>query len=129
MSTRDCSSEMSRGRMHKATGFLRAAEDVATLDDTGETNDSVVTLYVHAGIAAADVTCCARLGKHSSGDNHGEAVSLLKTISEAEARHLAVLLGMKIKAGYSYRRATDSDVRKAARAARHLDATAREAFQ
>ena len=43
-------------------GFLQAADDVGLLGDNGQLRDAVVTLYVHAGIAASDVICCARLG-------------------------------------------------------------------
>lgn len=83
MSTRNCSAAILRGRLRKANGFFQAAQDVSALDDSGEAHDAVVTLYVHAGIAAADVICCARLGKHSSGDNHAEAIALLETVSRS----------------------------------------------
>lgn len=78
MGTRDCTAEMRRGRMMKAIGFFQAASDVSDLDDSGEANDAIVTLHVHAGIAAADVICCARLGRQSTGENHVEAVVLLE---------------------------------------------------
>jgi hypothetical protein len=87
----------------------------------------VVTLYVHAGIAAADVICCARLGKHSSGDNHREAIALLETISRPSSRHLTTLLAMKTRAGYSHQPASEADVKKAERAAGRLLDSARDA--
>jgi len=65
--TRSCSPDVRRGRLVKAEGFLQAAEDVGLLDDDGQLRDAVVTLYVHAGIAASDVICCARLGLHATG--------------------------------------------------------------
>jgi hypothetical protein len=116
MGTRTCSPEVRRGRLAKA-GFLHAAEDVSLLDDSGQLRDAVVTLYVHAGIAAADVICCSRLGLHATGDNHAEAVALLKRAGAASHRHLATLLGLKTKAGYSHTPASAADVKKAARAA------------
>lgn len=97
MGTRSCSPEVRHGRLAKAEGFLQAAEDVSTLDDSGELHDAVVTLYVHAGIAAADVICCARLGLHATGDNHAEAVALLTKAGAASHRYLATLLGLKTK--------------------------------
>jgi hypothetical protein len=85
-----------------------------------------VTLYVHAGIAAADVICCGRLGKHSQGDNHAEAIALLRSASLPSSRHIATLLKMKTKAGYSHQLASASDVTKAERAAAGLLDFARE---
>jgi hypothetical protein len=111
--------------MRKAEGFVDAADGIATLDDSGEARDAVVTLYVHAGIAAADAICCATLGVHSSGDNHAEAIALLEKAARPEARHLATLLGMKTKAGYSHRPASEGDAKRAARAAVRLVESAR----
>ena len=127
MSTRTCSPEVRRGRLAKAEGFLQAAEDVSLLDDGGQLRDALVTLYVHAGIAASDVICCARLGQHATGDNHAEAVSLLKKAGAASHRHLATLLGLKTKAAYSHTPASAADVKKAARAAAQLVEDARAA--
>ena len=109
----------------QAEGFLQAAEDVGLLDDDVQLRDAVVTLYVHAGIAASDVICCARLGLHATGDNHAEAVALLKKAGAGSHRHLATLLGLKTKAGYSHTPASAADVRKAARAAVQLVEDAR----
>lgn len=125
MSTRDCDAAYRRGRLRKAEGFLVAADNVATLDDAGEARDAVVTLHVHAGIAASDAIACARLGAHSSGENHAEAIALLETASRPDARHLATLLGMKSKAGYSHRPASEADAKRAARAAAQLVESAR----
>ncbi|MGB3676699.1 MAG: hypothetical protein WA988_19890 [Candidatus Nanopelagicales bacterium] len=86
-----------------------------------------MTLCVHAGIAAADVICCAALGEHSLGQNHTDAVTLLKQASRepALARSLSMLLGVKTKAGYTSDM-TSPEVRKqAARAAERLIQEAR----
>lgn len=45
--------------------------------------DAYVPLCVHAGIAASDVVCCAKLGEHAQGENHDEAVGLLAPVGEA----------------------------------------------
>jgi len=111
----------------KAIGFFQAASDVSDLDDSGEANDAIVTLHVHAGIAAADVICCARLGRQSTGENHVEAVVLLESVSGPAARHLHTLLGMKTQAGYGHRPASAADVKRSSRAAQHLLEAAREA--
>lgn len=125
MGNRACSPEVRRGRLAKAEGFLQAADDVSLLDATGELRDAIVTLYVHAGIAASDVICCARLGLHTTGDNHAEAVNLLRSASVASYRHLATLLSVKTKAGYSHSPASAAEVKKASRAATHLVEDAR----
>lgn len=127
MSSRECDAEIRRGRLRKGDGFFRVASDAAVLDDSGDALDAVVTLYVHAGIAAADAICCARLGRYSTGENHAEAIGLLATVSSTDSRHLATLLAMKTKAGYSHRPATAADAKRAARAAGHLLDGARKA--
>jgi hypothetical protein len=85
----------------------------------------VVKLCVHAGIAASGVICCARLGEHASGENHAEAIRLLKAADAGSSAHLATLLSMKTKAGYSHVAASVNDVKKAGRAATHLVEKAR----
>lgn len=45
----------------------------ALADEAADVSDAYVTLLVHAGIAAADVICCQRLGEHALGDSHAEA--------------------------------------------------------
>lgn len=66
--TTDCNREMRAGRLAKAEQFSAAAETVEILaDEDSDIGDAFVTLCVHAGIAAADVVCCARLGVHAPG--------------------------------------------------------------
>ena len=74
MPTRRCTDADRRGRLAKARQFLEAVELVEALADEDDLLDAMVTLCVHAGIAAADVICCARLGEHATGQNHTEAV-------------------------------------------------------
>lgn len=121
-----CGPEVSRGRLQKADKFLDAVNliHVSTADE-GDHADAVVTLCVYAGIAAADAICCARLGEHSQGENHNEAVELVRKADGGSARHLAILLGMKSKAAYGYSSATDDDLKRAGRAAQALVETAR----
>lgn len=125
MGTRPCTAGVRQGRLAKAHGFLQAADDTDLLDDTGQLGDAIVTLYVHAGIAASDVICCARLGKYPSGENHAEAINLLKAADASSGTHLATLLSMKTKAGYSHTAASSTETKKAARAATHLVEKAR----
>jgi hypothetical protein len=90
------------GRLAKAHQFAQAAADVLALaDEAQDVGDAFVTLAVHAGIAASDVICCARLGEHSRSERHDDAVALLKKADPQAAKALRVLLGMKTFAGYS----------------------------
>jgi hypothetical protein len=124
--TSPCTTEIRRGRLRKAIEFFDAAilmEDHA--DEEVDTADVVVTLCVHAGIAASDVICRVRLGQYTRGDDHGEAVALLGKAASGSAKHLRVLLSMKTKAEYSHSSVTASDTKRAVRAAEALTETAR----
>lgn len=59
---RECDRAMTEGRRARAEQFAQAASFVEELRD-GEDDlaEALVTLWVHAGIAAADVVCCIRL--------------------------------------------------------------------
>ena len=120
MPDRPCSSEMKAGRLAKARQFLAAAElmEPSEADDIA---DAYVTMCVHAGIAAADVICCARLGRHHQGENHSESVGLLKKAGASEAaKRLDVLLNFKSKAAYTHLPSSTADVKRAGRAAKDL---------
>lgn len=117
----DCDKTARLGRLRKAAQFLEAASIVQTRSGgEADLDNAYVTLCVHSGIASADVICCAVLGKHAHGDNHDEAVTLLKTADPEAAKHLAVLLGMKSKAGYTALPVRPKDVKRAQRAAESL---------
>lgn len=102
--TRSADLEVARGRLVKARQFLDAAETVREFaDDEAAVGDAIVTLYVHAGIAAADAICCQALGEHARGESHQEAVQLLKRVrpeGNELGNGLNALLGMKTRAAY-----------------------------
>lgn len=108
------------GRLTKARQFLQVADDARALAEPGEVQDAAVTLYVHAGIAAADAICAAALGEHAQGQDHRHAVALLATVDQSAASQLSTLLGMKTRAGYGHDPMTETAVTRAARAARAL---------
>lgn len=116
MRTRPCDEGVREGRLRKARAFLEAGEAV---QDPARA-DAAVTLFVHAGIAAADVLCCAGLGDHPRGESHADAVALLARVSQAHAKDLRLLLSLKSPAAYSDRLATLDDLKRAARAATRL---------
>lgn len=109
------------GRLAKAQQFWLAAQTIEDFaDDEATVTDAYTTLAIHAGIAAADVICCARLGEHARGDDHDEAVSLLASADKARAKDLAMLLRMKTRAGYSHEPTSRTDRQRARRAAARL---------
>jgi len=117
------------GRRAKALQFLTAADEIMDLaDDAADIGDAYVTLCVHAGIAAADAITAHRLELHHSGDNHNEAVALLRQVrpdGTELAAHLAALLGLKTKAGYTHRPVSGQERIQAARRAHALVDSAR----
>ncbi|HWL43649.1 MAG TPA: hypothetical protein VNQ73_11945 [Ilumatobacter sp.] len=123
--TRPCNAAQRIGRLSKAKAFLEAAKLVDELND-GDPDlvDAAVTLYIHAGIAAADMICCARLGEHALGENHIEAVQLLDKADKDSAKYLRTLLGSKTKSGYSAETSSTAEHKQAQRAAAALVARA-----
>lgn len=125
MASRSADAEVRRGRWDKTLQFAEAA--ALLFDDQSESSDvgdSFITLAVHAGIAASDVICIARLGKYSASGAHDEAIALLKSADPDASKHLSRLLSLKTKAGYTHRPASLADVRTAHRSHRAILAAA-----
>lgn len=119
--TRKCSARDRSGRMAKARQFSDAASLISELaSDDSNLGDAYITLCVHAGIAAADVICCARLGVHASGQDHAAAATLLDKADAGLGKELRRLLGLKTKAGYSSAPSSASDQKVASRASTRL---------
>ncbi len=131
MSTRTspCDQTTKSGRVKKAYQFLEAAETIRDVaDDEVEIGDAFVTLCVHAGIAAADAICCEALGEYSRGQDHNEAVQLMKRVRPGGselANALSALLGLKTRAEYSGQAVTADQQKRAERNARKLVEAAR----
>lgn len=119
--------EIERGRRRKAERFADAARLVDEFDDDGELTDVIVTLCVHAGIAASDVICMKKLGTHVKGDNHAEAIAHLRSADREASSALASLLGMKTKAGYGFDSVSRADLTRAMRAMENLITAMRRA--
>ncbi len=130
--SRSCNDSVAAGRLKKANQFLQSAEDIGELaDDEAEVRDAVVTLLVHAGIAAADVICCKSLGRYAiGGESHSEAIELLKQVREPDGKELAKglskLLDVETKAAYTHRSVTVAERKRAERAADDLVQAARD---
>lgn len=122
--TRKCTGQVSAGRLAKAVEFLDSAELLA--DDPSSRN-AAASLFVEAGIAAADVICCRRLGEHAQGQDHNDAVLLLARADPDLATCLRTLLTNKSKISYSSQMLPSSEFKKVQRAATQLTAAARRA--
>jgi hypothetical protein len=126
--TNPCAPGVAAGRLAKARQFAQAAATVNLLAEDGDdVRDAVVTLAVHAGIAAADSICCARLGAMARGEHHDQGISWLERADKEAAKHLRVLLGLKTRAGYSHASITEREAKRALRAMEHLLAAAQSA--
>lgn len=102
---RNCDEAIVRGRLRKAEQFLAAAATVRDLaDDESDVGDALVTLCVHAGIAASDVICCRALGHFVQGEDHLQAIAeLSKVVPDGQrlGNDLRALLQMKTRASYA----------------------------
>lgn len=124
--TQTCTEATIQGRLAKAVEFLEAAESQRKVSP--QRANAWVTLYIHAGIAAADVICCRALGYHARGEDHVQALSLLRSIQPdgpGLANALGVLLAMKTKAGYGEQTVGADDRVRAPRRASELVSAAR----
>jgi len=121
--TTPCDARERKGRLASAEGFWGDAEDLYVLG-TGR-NNSLVTLYVHAGIAAADVICCARLGMYSNSGNHADALELLDKAAPELKTALQRLISIKTLAGYGAAPISAKKLSEARTAAEKLTAAAR----
>ena len=127
--TRDCDEAFTAGRLRKAEQFLGSAEMIREISsDEAEVGDALVTLCIHAGIAASDVLCCKALGHYAQGDDHRQAVTeLSKVVPDGKVlgSDLRALLGMKNRAGYAAPPVTADDRKRAWRRAESLVEAAR----
>lgn len=126
---RNCDETTIAGRLRKAEQFLDSAgmiRDIA--DDEAEVGDALVTLCVHAGIAASDVICCKALGHFVQGENHTEAIGELSKVTPNGVelgKDLRALLQMKTRAGYGAPPVTNDQRKRAFRRAESLVVAAR----
>lgn len=129
--TATCDRADTNVRLRHAESFLVVADLVLDQSDDPvlALTSVAASLAVLAGIAAADATCCAALGRRARGQNHEEAVALVRTIEpmgEAMARDLARLLALKDDAQYGVLVVSTVRARSSVGWARRLVAAARE---
>jgi hypothetical protein len=96
-----------------------------------ESRSIAATLAVLAGISASDAACCAALGRRSRGDDHRQAVVLLREIAGGDqaAKRLLDLLNLKDTAQYGLIPITDRELTTALRRAKSLLDFAREVLR
>lgn len=100
-------------RLDQARAFLDVAELVGSDPDEVASPGVAAALAVLAGIAASDAACCATLGRRSRGQDHREALDLVRQVAGGArmAQDLRRLLDIKDGAQYgmvfvSHQRAT-----------------------
>ncbi len=101
--TQPCDRAQARTRLDNAQKALEVAELVAGEQEIPASRSVAAALAVLSGIASADAACCAALGRRSRGDNHREAVALLRQIvpfGDRAAKALIDLLNLKDTAQY-----------------------------
>ena len=103
--------------MSKAREFFSSAEKLGELADPADPVDAQVALYVQAG--------CAQLGEHANGQDHNEAIALLKQVDDKLALCLSRILSLKTRTSYSSEPASRNHLKQAQRAAAQLLAGAR----
>lgn len=87
--THRCNAATAAGRLRKALSFHEAASTVMDVaDDEDDVVDACITRWVHAGIAAADVLCCKRLGEYAAGENPNEAIALQRPTTRTSGASL-----------------------------------------
>ena len=90
------------------SSYCSISNDAAVVGD--DAPDAAVNLFVLAGIAAADVICCSRLGVHATGESHNEAIALLKKAEPDMAKHLRAFTPVETAAYIAHRlRAASAD--------------------
>lgn len=128
---KNCDGSQAAARLAIAEQFLEAAEIPHELDPESSKyqGNARVANYAQVGIASADAICCMELKQHSWGDNHTEAINLIKKVKPDGgllAKHLGTLLGLKTSSTYGSGPMKDNDVLRAERAANHLIQAARD---
>lgn len=119
--TASCTPATVSGRLAKARSF---AEACAKLTESSIVDsdfvDASVTLAIHASIAAADVICCAKLGRYSSDREHAAAARLLAAVDPNLGTSLGRLLELKSAVAYGNISAGPAELKRSLRVMRQL---------
>lgn len=134
--TASCTREDAQERLRRAESFLYVADlalgecvDMPDSDDAINLSGVAAALAVLAGIAAIDAACCHRLGVRSRGQDHAQAVALVRDVVPygAElAKDLDRLLDLKDNAHYGILGVADKEATRAVEWARRTIDRVRE---
>ncbi|MGH9024472.1 MAG: HEPN domain-containing protein [Acidimicrobiia bacterium] len=122
--TRPVNAAQAQAYVSKAGEYLSAA----TSELDADRPIAATSLAIHAGINAADGVTGMRLGQRAAGQDHEEALVLLRTAGPdgtAVAKELARLLPMKTRAEYEPNEVSRADASKAVEHARRIVEVAR----
>jgi len=122
--TRPVNAAQARAYLSKAEEYLSAA----TSELDADRPIAATSLAIHAGINATDAVTGMRLGQRAAGQDHDEALVLLRTAGPdgtAVAKELARLLPMKTWAEYEPDDIPKSHAAKAVERARRIVEVAR----
>jgi hypothetical protein len=121
--TQICGPDDALTRLAHARKFLEVAELVATEETVPASASVSAALAVLAGIAASDAACCAVLRERARGQDHRDAIALLKRITPAGAEAataLRRLLDLKDTAHYGLIHVSGQKLKVALRQAAQL---------
>jgi predicted nucleotidyltransferase len=127
---RQCNRRDAVARLEDAETQLTYAR-LATPSSGAAERKAATSCAVIAGIAAADAACCVKLGERSRGQDHREAVALLRRVPDggvAASGHLRRLLTLKDQSQYGVEEIGGRDLLGAQRQAAALVAFARRAL-
>ncbi len=94
---------VSAAQVRAYAGKSQEYADAAASELQSERFIAATSLAIHAAINAADAVCGARLGKRAAGEDHDQALTLLKQAGrdgDAIEKELRRLLPLKTKAEY-----------------------------
>jgi hypothetical protein len=117
-------------RARLARVYLELAESAAEQHED-EARNAAAGNAVLAAIAASDALTCVRLGRHSRGQGHSEATTLLRSLrpdGSRLAKDLATVLTVKDAAHYGSVFLSPTTLKSTLRAATRLVAAAEEAL-
>jgi hypothetical protein len=131
--TSACGRPQAEVRRHQAEKFLEVAHLVAAESDAMPASASVsAALAVLAGITASDAACCASLGRRPRGQDHKQAVDLVRQVApdgSDVAKKLDRLLDLKDSAHNGVIHLSGDDLKAALRNADWLVAFAQSTMR
>ena len=113
------------GESASALGRISADGKSGPDGDLDGDGNSIVSLYVLAGVAASDAICGARLGEYAQGENHADALAVLKRADPTLVASLQRLLSRKTEWAYGGAGVSASRIESARTAATRLVEAAR----